>query len=117
MELRDYVNVLRQRWGWVLLGILVGVIGAASITVATPRQYTSSTQLFFATTSAQSNSDISQGSTFAQQQMKSYAQVATSPSVLQPVIDKLGLETTSVKLADQVTATVETSTVVLELSV
>lgn len=117
MELRDYVNVLRQRWIWVIVGVLAGVVCAASITVATPRQYTSSTQLFFATTSAQSNSDISQGSTYAQQQMKSYAQVATSPSVLQPVIDKLGLPTTPVKLADQVTATVATSTVVLELSV
>ena len=117
MELRDYVNVLRQRWGWVLVGILVGVLGAASVIVTTPRQYTSTTQLFFATTSAQSNSDISQGSTFAQQQMKSYAQVATSPSVLQPVIDRLGLGTTPAKLADRVTATVATSTVVLELSV
>lgn len=117
MELRDYVNVLRKRWVWVVSGLLVGLIGAAAVTLATPREYTSETQLFFATTSAQSNSDINQGSTFAQQQMKSYAQVATSPAVLQPVIDKLGLDTTSAKLADQVIATVATSTVVLQLSV
>lgn len=117
MDLRDYMGVLRKRWRWAVLGLVTAVVASIVVTLLMPRQYTSQTQLFFATTGAQSNSDISAGSAFTQQQMKSFAEVATSPSVLQPVIDKLGLGVTPAKLANSVTATVETSTVVMDLSV
>ncbi|MFT8395135.1 polysaccharide biosynthesis tyrosine autokinase [Propionibacterium sp.] len=117
MDLRNYADVLRKRWFCVVLGLVFAVAVSAVVTVAMPRKYTSDTQLFFATTGAQSNADINEGSSFTQQQMKSFSQVATSPSVLQPVIDKLGLATTPTKLAKSVVATSTTSTVVMDLSV
>src|ERR1700704_6553987 len=47
--------------------------------------------------------------------MTSYAQVATSPLVLDSVIRDLGLQTTPIELAKSVTATVPTDTVILEI--
>ena len=44
--------------------------------------------------------DLAQGSTFAEKQMSSYAEVATSPRVLAPVIEQLGLRTTPKELAE-----------------
>ncbi|MGI3785305.1 MAG: polysaccharide biosynthesis tyrosine autokinase, partial [Janthinobacterium lividum] len=66
---------------------------------------------------AQSGSDLAQGSTFAENQLSSYAQVATSPLVLQPVIAQLGLQTTPVLLAQQVSAFAPTDTVIIQVTV
>ena len=49
--------------------------------------------------------------------MSSYAEVATSPRVLTPVIDQLGLRTTPKELAESVEATVPADTVILEIAV
>ena len=117
MDLHDCIEVLRKRWRWAVLGLVVAVGVSVLATVLMPRKYTSQTQLFFATTGAQSNADINEGSSFTQQQMKSFAQVATSRSVLQPVIDKLDLGVTPAKLAQRITATVGANTVVMDLSV
>ena len=61
-------------------------------------------------------SDLAQGSNFAEKQMSSYAEVATSPRVLAPVIQQLGLRTTPKELAESVEATVPVDTVILEIA-
>ena len=66
---------------------------------------------------ADSGSDLAQGSTFAEKQLVSYSQVATSPLVLDRVITQLGLDLTTENLADRVVATATTDTVILEISV
>jgi len=78
--------------------------------------YTATTRLFFGVQGGDSGSDLAQGSTFTEQQMASYAQVATSPLVLDEVIKELKLVTTADLLAQEVTATARTDTVILEIS-
>ncbi|MGO1174266.1 MAG: polysaccharide biosynthesis tyrosine autokinase, partial [Actinomycetaceae bacterium] len=60
--------------------------------------------------------DLAQGSTFAQRQMTSFAEVATSPLVLEPVIEEVGLDVTARELAGMVTVSVPQDTVILEVS-
>ena len=60
--------------------------------------------------------DLAQGSNFAEKQMSSYAEVATSPRVLAPVIGQLGLRTTPKELSESVEVTVPVKTVILEIS-
>ena len=60
--------------------------------------------------------DLAQGSNFAEKQMSSYAEVATSPRVLAPVIEQLGLRTTPKELSESVEATVPVDTVILEIA-
>jgi succinoglycan biosynthesis transport protein ExoP len=115
VELSDYLEILRRRWFGVLIIILTTLALASAVTLALPKKYTATTRLFIAVTS-ESLTDLSQVSNFAEKQMASYAEVATSPRVLIPVIDQLGLRTTPTELAESVEATVPVGTVILEIA-
>ncbi len=116
VELGDYLDLLRRRWLGVLIITLMTLALASAITFAMPKKYTATTRLFIAV-AGESVTDLAQGSTFAARQMSSYAEVATSPLVLTPVIARLSLETSPKELAESVEATVPVAnTVVLEIA-
>jgi capsular exopolysaccharide synthesis family protein len=116
MELREYLHILRRRWVSVLVIALVVLLTATAVTFSMTKQYTATTRLFFAVSGTETVTDLAQGSTFAEKQMTSYAQVATSPLVLDPVIRDLGLATTATRLAKSVSATIPTDTVILDVA-
>ena len=116
MHLGQYLHILRRRWLSVLITMLL-ILGLASlVTLATPKKYTAATRLLFAVAGG-SVSDLAPGSSFAEQQMASYAQVVTSPMVLAPVVQRLALPMTPTELAKSVKATVPVNTVVLDIAV
>ncbi|GAA3607379.1 tyrosine-protein kinase domain-containing protein [Microlunatus ginsengisoli] len=117
MALRDYIDILRRRWLAGLAVALTVLAATAGITLLMPEKYTATTRLFFAVQGTESVTDLAQGSTFAEKQITSYAQVATSPLVLDPVIDGLHLDLSPADLAKSVSAVVPTDTVILEVSV
>jgi succinoglycan biosynthesis transport protein ExoP len=117
LELRDYIRILRKGWVGIVALVLLGIaIGSIVSILATPL-YQAYSKVFVSLQSAGSVSDLSQGSSFAQNQVKSYADVVTTPVVLQPVIDQLGLKTTATELASRVSASTSTGTVVVEIDV
>jgi len=117
LDLREYLRVLRRNWILVtalaLAGLLIG--GAASI-LSRPL-YTAETQLFVAIQSSGSVQELQQGNNFSQARVQSYVKTVTTPVVLQPAIDSLGLGTTSEELAKRVSATTDLNTVIIKLSV
>nr|WP_159827641.1 polysaccharide biosynthesis tyrosine autokinase [Arthrobacter sp. 9AX] len=117
MDLRDYLRIVRRSWisitALTALGLLLG--GAAS--VLTPPTYTSHTQLFVAIQSSGSISELQQGNTFSQARVQSYVRTVTTPVVLQPVIDSLGLQESPVELAGRVQASTDLNTVIINISV
>lgn len=117
MELRDYVAVLRKYWISIVCVTLLGIATAAGVTLATPPTYTAKTAVFISVRGGDTAGELLQGATYATNQVRSYAQVTTTPTVLQPVIDKLGLQTTPALLADAVTASIPTNTAIVEISV
>jgi capsular exopolysaccharide synthesis family protein len=116
VELGEYLDLLRRRWLGVLIIALTTLAVTSAVTLAMPKKYTATTRLFVAV-AAESATDLAQGSSFAEKQMSSYAQVATSPRVLKPVIAELGLRVTPRELAESVEATVPAETVILEIAV
>jgi capsular exopolysaccharide synthesis family protein len=114
VELSDYLDILRRRWLGVVIITLTTLALASAITLAMPKKYTATTRLFIAV-AGESVTDLAQGSNFAEKQMSSYAEVATSPRVLAPVIGELHLGTTPKELAESVEATVPVETVILEI--
>ena len=84
MDIRDYLRVLRLRWRLVALFCSVGR-GRGPATVLTAPSYEARAQLFVST-QGDSASGLQQGGQFAQQRVKSYAQVLDSPMVTAPVI-------------------------------
>jgi len=71
--------------------------------------------LFFSVQGGETVTDLAQGSTFTEKQMASYAQVATSPLVLDEVIRELSLPMSADDLAEDVSVSTTLNTVVLEV--
>jgi capsular exopolysaccharide synthesis family protein len=115
----QYLRVLRQQWFVVLLLAALGVGAAAAYTARQTPMYSSGTQLFVSTTSMSDPniSQMSQGSTFIQQRVKSYANVVTSPRVLDQVIRELRLPMSAQSLAGEVSVDTPLDTVLLNLTV
>jgi len=117
VELKDYIRVIRKRWQIIVAVMLVVVAGAALATALSPNVYQAQTQLFVSTSGGSDTGALLSGSNFTQQRVKSYANVITTPKVLDPVIEALQLKTTAAKLGDQITATVPLDTVVIAVDV
>ncbi|WP_163543768.1 polysaccharide biosynthesis tyrosine autokinase [Occultella kanbiaonis] len=116
MDVGDFLAVLRKRW-IVATVIALGTLAATAVlTLASTPTYTATTSVFFSVQGGATVSDLVQGSTYAEKQVQSYAEVATSPLVLQPVIDDLGLDVSPQSLASTVTATIPLNTVIIEIS-
>ena len=116
MELRDYIRVLLKHWISIVAVTLAGLVGAAAFTFSQPRLYTAQAQSFVALT-GNDLGGIAGGATFTGQRLASYVQLASTPDVLQPVIDELRLDTSVTSLAGQVTAANPVDTVLLNISV
>ena len=99
MDLRDYVRILRKRWPIIVaVFVIAGAAAAAYAFRATP-VYAAHTQLFVTTPSDGDNTTgLQQGNTFTQERVKSYAEIMSSPKVLDPVIAKLHLAETDSRL-------------------
>ena len=117
MELNEYVRILRRNWVLVLGSSVVGLLLAAVITLTTAPTYTATTQLFVALQNSGSVAELQQGNSFSQARVKSYVGTATSPAVLQPAIDELGLEIEPETLASRVNASADLNTVLISISV
>lgn len=117
VDVRDYFDAFRKRWLIILTMTLLGGVVAAALSVTTAKSYVSNLEFFVSTTGAQGQDQLLQGSTFTQQQVKSYSQLVTTPRVLDPVIAKAGLEADASALASHVSASVPLNTVLIDVAV
>lgn len=100
----------------ILIGLAVFAVVVGQSLAAGP-SYVASTSALFAVSGGNSATDLNQAATYLQREMTSYVRVATSPRVLQPVIDELGLPDTPATLADDIAVANPTMTVLLDISV
>lgn len=115
MDTNDYLRILRKNW---ILILLVGVIGLGigfGAAVSTKPTYVSETQLFVAIQSSGSVAELQQGNTFSQARIQSYVKAATTPVVLQPTIDQLGLDSSPASLASQIKVSSDPNTVLINI--
>lgn len=117
MGLAEYLAVLRKRWLVVAAATLIGVlVGIAATVLATPT-YQAASQVFVSVRGGDSVNEMVAGRAFTDNQVYSYAELVSSPRVLEPVIEELGLDTTPASLADRVTAERPKSTVLITITV
>lgn len=109
--------MLRRHWIAIVACTLLGVVVSATITLLMRPAYSSQTQLFVAIQSSGSVAELQQGNTFTQARVQSYVETARTPAVLQPVIDRLGLEESPAELASRVTAYADLKTVLITITV
>lgn len=107
-------RVLARSWPLLLAGLVLGALIAFGVTFILPKSYTATSQLYIASAGGGAAGDAAQAASYIDSQLSAYQTLASSEVVLQPVIDKLGLDTTPGELADQVS--VESTSSVLAIS-
>lgn len=117
MDFSEYLGALKRSWALLCVLTLVGGAVGFGYARSTPPMYKASSSVFVSTQRGETTSELVQGSTYTQNLMQSYAQLAKLPSVLDPVILRLRLDTTAKKLADSVSAVSPLNTVLIEISV
>lgn len=119
MDIRDYALVLRKRWRLIALCTLLALAAALAATLAATPLYQASAQLFVSTaTGVDGNAAaINQGGQFAQQRVKSYADIIDSRRVTDAVVEELGLDVSGRDLADQIEASAPLDTVLINVDV
>lgn len=117
MGLRDFIRMLRRGVLLIALCALAGVGTAAAYALLQTPLYSATSKVFIATASSGTVSELQQGSTFTQQAVKSYADVATTSLVLEPVIKEFKLDMTPRELRKSVKASVPLDTVIVEITV
>jgi capsular exopolysaccharide synthesis family protein len=117
MTSRRLLEVFRRRWRWVAFGLLLGGIVAATMSSTATPMYRATASVFFSAQFGNSASDLAQGSTYLQDEVSSFAQLATTPAVLQPVVDELSLRGGVAALATRVQASAPVGTVIVQVSV
>lgn len=117
MELRDYLRILRKRWMVIVLLALLGTAAAAAGSLLVQPTYRASSLVYVAVRSTGEVTDLAQGGSFAQNQVKTFAEVVSQPIVLAPVIEGLGIDESPEKLGASVTASAPLDTSNIEISV
>lgn len=117
LDLRDYLHTFRRNWILIVAITLAGLLAGATYSVLTKPTYTAETQLFVAIQSSGSVQELQQGNTFSQARVQSYVKTVSSPVVLQPAIDSLGLAVSPQDLATRVKATTDANTVLISIAV
>jgi capsular exopolysaccharide synthesis family protein len=117
MNFGEMVRALRSGWWMPALGLLLGGLVAAAVTLVTTPVFTSHTQLFVSTTDSSSTAEAFQGNQFAEKRIASYAELLTSQELAARVVAELGLDLTPGELASRIDAAPVSGTVVLDVSV
>lgn len=116
VSLRVIAGSLRKFWWLIVLTAVLGAAGSYGYASLQTPLYQATTSLYFALNQGTSASDLNQGSVYTQSQMLSFAQLATSSRVLEPVIEELDLDTTPRALARDIEVSIPQSTVTLRVT-
>lgn len=117
MRFSEYLLVVRKRVVLVAAIFFAALVTAVTATALTTPTYESTTRLFVSTSGNESAADLLTGNSFTQQRVKSYADIVTSPAVLDSVVAELSLQDQADKLPDRITSTVPLNTIILEITV
>lgn len=117
LTITDYLRVLRQHWVPVATSTLIAALGSLCYSLSVTATYQASAQVFVSIQGVSGISELTQGGNFTQQRVKSYVDLASSPRLLQPVIDALSLQTSPESLASAVSATNPLETVLIDITV
>nr|WP_255727218.1 polysaccharide biosynthesis tyrosine autokinase [Nesterenkonia sp. DZ6] len=114
--MREYLRILHRGWLIIVLATLAGIGAAATYSMLQSPQYEAGTRVYVSTDSASTVAELGQGTTYTQQIVESFVQVTTTPRVLQPVIDDLGLQQTPAELSESVAVSTDANTVLMQIT-
>jgi capsular polysaccharide biosynthesis protein len=118
MNVHQTTHFVRRQWWVVALGAIIAVAVAALALSAWPKRYVSTTSFFVSLEAPTVGPGAAYNNTqFGQARVKSYAALATSPTLAQALFYTLNLSTPVHELQSKISARVEPETVLLDVSV
>jgi polysaccharide biosynthesis transport protein len=113
--LYEYLTVVRWRWRFLALFVLIVVGGVTLLSVLMTPLYTTKATVYFVTQVDESDAELTEVVLYPETMVRSYAEAATQPLVLDAVIRQLGLRVSAATLADSVDANSPLGTVIIEI--
>ncbi len=117
MTLQDYLQSLKSHWIVIVALMVLGAGAAYGYSQFVDPEYRAESQVVVVPTRGENTSELVQGSNYVQSLVQTYTILVTSPTVLDPVIDELGIDETSNRLARRIDVNVPLNTVVIEIGV
>ncbi|RWZ59553.1 polysaccharide biosynthesis tyrosine autokinase [Labedella populi] len=117
MTIHDYITAIRKQWIVMVMLTVLGAGAGYGVAQTMPDMYRSTASTYASTVNGETTSELVQGSTYVQNLVQSYAAMATSPYVLEPVIEDLDLEMSVKDLARSISADTPLNTVIVDISV
>ncbi len=117
MNVMDYIAALRRQWIVIVALTILGAVSGFAVGKLTSPTYQATSQVFVSVSSGDSVSELAQGSAFTQNVVQSYVQLAKTPAVLNPVIDRLGIDSSARHLAQRVHVESPINTVLISITV
>ncbi|MBO0596063.1 hypothetical protein I2485_11850 [Nesterenkonia sp. E16_7] len=117
MTMHDSVRTCRRRWASILLTVLLAVAVSVGVYAWQPTIYAATTTIYVSAATGENSEELPQGSALAGQRTQTYADLVTTPAVLEPVIEALRLPTSSAALAQDIEATVPRGTSLVRITV
>src|SRR5690606_17718545 len=108
-----YLLIFRERWLTVALLTTLGVAAALLVALLLPPTYAASATLLHTVDSR--DASLTDRSTFSLERVSSYPVLAYSHALLDDTIDDLGLEVSRTELAERITVTNPTGTVLISI--
>jgi capsular exopolysaccharide synthesis family protein len=102
---------------WVVGAFVLCLTAAGLMSAFLPRTYEATAELYVSVTTAQGVDDLANGARFTREQMASFASLAVTPRVLEPVAEEFDVSGGAAGLEDRVTVQASDSTVVIALTV
>lgn len=117
MELRDILAMLRNHWVGIVLLTALGLGLAGFMALTAQPEYRAANSVLVTVVTGESIADLNQGSSFVSRQVKTYAEVARSPKVLEPVVQQLGIRDSARALRSDVSAAVKGEVQIIDITV
>lgn len=115
MDFQQFIGVLRARWKFVVVTLVLGSFLTVGLALSKPADYASTGRVFIAIPDDSASANDFLSTVLVSQRTASYAELATDPVLLQKVIDRVGLQLTTSELGSRISATVVESTQVIEI--
>lgn len=116
MDIVQFFGLLRRRFALILVCLIAGTAGGVFYTHHAKVVYKATAQTLLSVPDTTSVGEQIGGDVLTSQQINTWAAVATSRAVAQRVIDQLGLQATPSRVADHLSAVVERSTAIIDIT-
>jgi len=117
MGTRDYARILRRSWIVILAVTLTGVLAGWVLSATTKPVYSATSAALVTSETGTTFNELTQGNTFTERRVSTYANLATEPIVTTRVIEEFGLDVTPAELAARIEVSIPLDTTVLEVTV